>query len=102
MNCTIFDKAADFLPDECFRTPPDLAIILGSGWGEALMADRTLVNLSYADIPGFGAATVVGHAGEFKLYERAGKRIAAFCGRRHWYEGGGWETVVLPVELARG
>ena len=28
MNCTIFDKAADFLPDECFRTPPDLAIIL--------------------------------------------------------------------------
>ena len=101
MNCTIFDKAADFLPDECFRTPPDLAIILGSGWGEALMADRTLLNLSYADIPGFGAATVVGHAGEFKLYERAGKRIAAFCGRRHWYEGVGWETVVLPVELAR-
>ena len=101
MNCTIFDKAADFLPDECFRTPPDLAIILGSGWGEALMADRTLVNISYADIPGFGAATVVGHAGEFKLYERAGKRIAAFCGRRHWYEGVGWETVVLPVELAR-
>jgi purine-nucleoside phosphorylase len=101
MNCTIFDKAADFLPDECFRTPPDLAIILGSGWGEALMADRTLVNLSYADIPGFGAATVVGHAGEFKLYERAGKRIAAFCGRRHWYEGVGWETVVAPVELLR-
>ena len=63
MNCTIFDKAADFLPDECFRTPPDLAIILGSGWGEALVADRTLLNLSYADIPGFGAATVVGHAG---------------------------------------
>ena len=101
MNCTIFDKAADFLPDECFRTPPDLAIILGSGWGEALVADRTLLNLSYADIPGFGAATVVGHAGEFKLYERAGKRIAAFCGRRHWYEGVGWETVVFPVELLR-
>ena len=97
----IFDKAADFLPDECFSKPPDLAIILGSGWGESLTADRTLVNFSYSDIPGFGAATVVGHAGEFRLYERAGKRIAAFCGRRHWYEGVGWETVVLPVELAR-
>ena len=97
----IFDKAADFLPDECFSKPPDLAIILGSGWGESLTSDRTLVNFSYSDIPGFGAATVVGHAGEFRLYERAGKRIAAFCGRRHWYEGVGWETVVLPVELAR-
>ena len=101
MNCSTFDQAADFLPDECFRTPPDLAIVLGSGWGQALKADRALVNISYADIPGFGAATVVGHAGEFRLYERAGKRIAAFCGRRHWYEGVGWEAVVLPVEMAR-
>ena len=101
MNCIILDKAADFLPDECFSKPPDLAIILGSGWGESLTADRTIVNFSYSDIPGFGAATVVGHAGEFKLYERTGKRIAAFCGRRHWYEGVGWETVVAPVELLR-
>ena len=82
MNCMIFDKAADFLPDECFRTPPDLAIILGSGWGDVLTADRALVNLSYADIPGFGAATVVGHAGEFKLYERAGKRSAGWVAAR--------------------
>ncbi len=101
MNCSVFDKAADFLPDECFRAPPDLAIILGSGWGDALVADRNLVTIPYSDIPGFGAATVKGHAGEFRLYERAGKRIVAFCGRRHWYEGVGWETVTLPVELAR-
>ena len=42
MNIHDFDKAADFLPDECFRKPPDLAIILGSGWGEALMAENDL------------------------------------------------------------
>ena len=101
MNCSLFDQAAAFFPDVCFKTRPDLAVVLGSGWGDVLRADRTLVRFSYADIPGFGAATVKGHAGEFWLYERAGRRIAAFCGRRHWYEGVGWETVVLPVELVR-
>lgn len=101
MNMEYFDRAADFLPDECFRMPPDIAIILGSGWGESLCKDKVLCRLSYADIPGMGAPTVAGHSGEFILYEYAGRRIAAFSGRRHWYEGVGWEAVVLPVELVR-
>lgn len=101
MDATFFDKVAAALPAVCFEQAPDLAIVLGSGWGDALQVDRPLLRLSYADIPGFGAATVPGHAGEFLLYERAGKRIAAFCGRRHWYEGVGWACVVLPVELVR-
>ena len=101
MDMKFFDRAAAFLPGECFKTPPSVAIILGSGWGDALQIDRTLVRIPYSDIPGIGAATVVGHAGEFLLYERAGKRVVAFCGRRHWYEGVGWETVVLPIELLR-
>jgi len=101
MQTEFFDAAAAVFPDACFEAPPDVAIMLGSGWGDALAVDRTLVQVSYADIPGFGAATVPGHAGEFRLYERAGRRIAAFCGRRHYYEGIRWEQVVLPVELLR-
>lgn len=101
MNVEYFDKAADFLPDECFSLPPDLAIVLGSGWGDALKKDKVLCRIPYCDIPGMGAASVTGHAGEFLLYEYAGRRIAAFSGRRHWYEGVGWETVVMPVELSR-
>lgn len=98
---TFFEKAAAALPADCFEVPPNLAIVLGSGWGQALQMDREIVRIPYGAIPGYGAATVVGHAGEFILYERAGKRIAAFCGRRHWYEGVGWEAVVLPIELVR-
>ena len=75
MDMAYFDKAADFLPDECFRLPPDLAIILGSGWGDALEKDKVLCRIPYAEIPGMGAPTVVGHSGEFVLYEHAGKRI---------------------------
>lgn len=101
MNTEIFDKAADFLPDECFRLPPDITLVLGSGWGDSLRKDRILCRLDYSDMPGMGSTAVAGHAGEFILYERHGKRIAAFAGRRHWYEGVGWETVVLPVELSR-
>jgi purine-nucleoside phosphorylase len=101
MNMEYFDKAADFLPEECFKLPPDISIVLGSGWGDALKKDKVLCRISYADIPGMGATTVVGHSGEFILYEYAGKRIAAFSGRRHWYEGVGWEPVVLPIELIR-
>lgn len=101
MDMEYFDKASDFLPDECFRIPPDMTIVLGSGWGDSLNKDKVLCRLSYADMPGMGAPTVAGHSGEFILYEYAGRRIAAFVGRRHWYEGVGWEAVVLPVELAR-
>lgn len=101
MDIHSFDRAADFLPDECFRLPPDLAIILGSGWGGALKKDKVLCHVGYADLPGIGEPMVAGHSGEFILYEYAGKRIAAFAGRRHWYEGVGWEAVVMPVELVR-
>lgn len=101
MDRVFFDRAAGYLPDLCFNHLPDLGILLGSGWGEALRMDRVLVRIAYADIPGLGASTVKGHAGEFVLYERAGRRIAAWCGRRHFYEGVGWEPVVLPVEILR-
>ena len=101
MDVTFFDKAAGYLPDACFERIPEVGILLGSGWGDALTADRVLVRIPYADIPGLGASTVKGHAGEFILYERAGKRIVAWCGRRHYYEGVGWEPVVLPIEILR-
>ena len=101
MDTKAFDVAAGYFPDLCFENPPDFGILLGSGWGEALEADEVLFRADYAKIPGLGASTVRGHAGEFVLYRRGGKRIAAWCGRRHFYEGVAWEPVVLPVELLR-
>lgn len=101
MNAKSFDAAAGYFPDECFRRPPDLGIVLGSGWGAALEKDEVVFHASYADIPGLGASTVVGHAGEFFLYRRHGRLVAAWCGRRHYYEGAGWEPVVMPVEILR-
>ena len=101
MQIKYFDKAAGYLPDLCFKKQPDLGILLGSGWGAALEMDEVLTRIRYADIPGLGASTVQGHSGEFVLYRRHGRLIAAWCGRRHFYEGAGWEPVVLPVEILR-
>ena len=101
MNFKFFDESAAYFPDVCFSRPPDLGILLGSGWGEALEMDEVVFRASYADIPGLGASTVKGHAGEFVLYTRGGKLVAAWCGRRHFYEGVGWEPVVLPIEMLR-
>ncbi len=101
MNPSIFDLAAAALPKPCLKQPPDCGLILGSGWGSALKTGRVLARLPYHDIPGFGSSTVVGHTGELILFEKHGVRVAAFLGRHHWYEGAGWEPVVLPVELLR-
>ena len=101
MNTTYFDTAAAALPKVCFAQVPACGLILGSGWSQALTIDKPLLRLPYAEIPGLGASTVVGHAGELLLFDRHGIRVAAFLGRRHWYEGSGWGPVVLPVELLR-
>ena len=100
MDPHFFDKAEAALPAVC-RDGADMALVLGSGWGGALETDEVLARVPYGDIPGMGQASVPGHSGEFLLYRRHGRRVAAFCGRRHWYEGVGWETVVMNVELAR-
>ena len=46
MDTKFFDAAAGFLPDECFNRPADLAIVLGSGWGEALEMDEIVFRAS--------------------------------------------------------
>jgi purine-nucleoside phosphorylase len=97
----MLDQAARALPPVFREQPPVCGLILGSGWSQALASREVLARVPYGAIPGLGASTVAGHAGELLLFEQAGKRVAAFCGRRHWYEGAGWTPVALPVDLLR-
>ena len=97
----MLDQAARALPPVFRERPPACGIILGSGWSQSLAHREVLARVPYGAIPGLGASSVVGHAGELLLFEQAGKRVTAFCGRHHWYEGAGWTPVALPVELLR-
>lgn len=101
MDRRVFDSMAAALPGEALAAAPDLAVVLGSGWGEALEIDEPIARVPYALIPHLGASTVKGHKGELVLYRRAGKLVAAWCGRRHLYEGVVPEAIIAPVELSR-
>lgn len=101
IDSEIFRQAFDSLPREVRDSKPLCGLILGSGWNQAIVPDETLARIRYATIPGLGASTVAGHSGELLLFRKYEKTFMAFLGRRHWYEGVGWEPVLLPVELLR-
>lgn len=90
-----------FLPEAFFEAPIDCGLILGSGWGDVLRPETVHAEVPYADLPGYGASTVAGHAGKLLLMTLAGRRVAAFCGRRHWYEGCPMDQIVWPVDCLR-
>lgn len=101
MNTAIFDAAYQVLSERLGQITPQCGFILGSGWSSSLEISNPIGEISYADIPGLGASTVAGHTGKLVVFEHGRVVVAAFMGRRHWYEGAGWEPVVLPVELLR-
>ena len=80
---------------------PAWGMVLGSGWSEAAAGFEALDEISFADIPRFGAAGVAGHAGRLLWGRRAGVEAFIFRGRRHVYEGVGFEPVIMPVYLAK-
>ncbi len=79
----------------------DIAIVLGSGWVPAVdVLGDPQTELSVTDLPGFAPPAVEGHAGRIRSLDVAGRRVLAFLGRTHLYEGGGVEPVVHGVRVA--
>ena len=78
---------------------PEVAIILGSGLGALADEVKDAVVISAAEIEGFPASTVSGHAGRLVFGTLEGKKVAVQQGRIHYYEGYEMSDVVLPVRL---
>ena len=102
MDVRLFDEAFGALPEVLRKSEPVCSIILGSGWNRAVADLNPVAEVLYSDIPNFGGATVIGHSGKLLLAEvpESGAHVLAFCGRRHYYEGVCWESVVMPVVLS--
>ncbi len=79
---------------------PDISLTLGSGLGGLADEIENAAVFEYRDIPHFPASTAPGHAGRLLLGELAGRRVIAFQGRAHLYEGHPPAGVVFPVRLA--
>jgi purine-nucleoside phosphorylase len=82
----------------------DIAIVLGSGLSDVLggeaYAERALFNkVPYADI-GMPVAHLAGHAGHALVGRWHGKRVLAFAGRVHGYQGFEARDVTRNVAIA--
>jgi purine-nucleoside phosphorylase len=79
---------------------PRVAVIAGSGLGDALDVVEVEAEIAYTDLPGFPAPGVPGHAGRLVLGRIGGVPVAGFLGRVHFYEGHPMPLVTLPARLA--
>ncbi len=64
----------------------DLGVVLGSGLSELLGERARFERVPYAEI-GMPAAMLAGHAGHALVGRHRGKRVLAFAGRVHGYQG---------------
>lgn len=100
MNIETLREAELTVRENLSGCAPRCALILGSGWGVAASDFPVLESLDYSEIPHLGSTQVKGHSGRLVLTEIGGMEILAFHGRRHWYEGIGWEPIALPVYVS--
>ena len=91
-------SAADFLRQRT-RMRPTLAMVLGSGFQQALGEFEVTLEIPYGRIPGFPAVGVSGHAGKLVLGHFGGTPVLILNGRTHFYEGGEMERVTFAVRV---
>ena len=105
LNTDPFDAAraaADYIAEETGIDAHDVALVLGSGWGDAAeLIGETTATLSADEVPGFSSPLVVGHVGTIRsVLTKEGKRALVLGARTHYYEGKGVRAVVHGVRTA--
>lgn len=95
--------AAEVIAHRAGTPRHDVALVLGSGWGQTGdLIGRTVATIDNADVAGFAKATVAGHEGVIRSVAIAGtdRRALVFGTRTHFYEGLGVRSVVHAVRTA--
>ncbi|MEO5920033.1 MAG: purine-nucleoside phosphorylase [Pseudolysinimonas sp.] len=98
----IAKQAADQLAAATGVEKHDIALTLGSGWGQAAeLIGETTHTIPATEIVGFSASKVVGHSGTLRsILLPTGKRALVIGARTHYYEGHGVRRVVHSVRTA--
>jgi purine-nucleoside phosphorylase len=76
---------------------PTLAVVLGSGFHEALAEMEADAEIPYARVPGFPPAGVSGHTGKLVIGRLGGVPVIVLNGRAHYYEGHPLARVTFAV-----
>jgi purine-nucleoside phosphorylase len=94
------DEGIALIRERC-EVVPRVAVVLGSGLGDAVAEDlQACHEFSFQTLPGFPRATVPGHAGRLAMGTLYGAPAAVFRGRIHYYEGHGIASTTLIPRLA--
>jgi purine-nucleoside phosphorylase len=81
--------------------PHDVAIVLGSGWVDAVSGfEQVGEDIPLATLPGFTAPTVAGHGASARSLRVGEVRVLAFTGRHHYYESRDVDHVAHAVRTA--
>jgi len=95
------EQAAAVVAERTGVARHDVAIVLGSGWGDAAAAIGEVVSDGpLSDIPGLAQPTVRGHAGRLLSLGVDGLAVLVLAGRSHLYEGYDAHAVVHGVRTA--
>lgn len=92
-------RAADAVRERIGDTIPAAAIILGSGLGGLTEQMDVTARVPFAEIPGFPATAVAGHAGALFAGTLAGTFVIALAGRFHMYEGHDVRLAAFPARV---
>jgi purine-nucleoside phosphorylase len=91
-------KAAERLK-KLTRLRPNLALVLGSGFGEVLADLEVEREIPYSRLPGMPTVGVAGHAGKLLVGHLVGVPVLVLSGRSHYYEGRSMEEVTFAVRV---
>jgi purine-nucleoside phosphorylase len=98
---SLAEQAANELAGRTGVDRHDVALVLGSGWAGSIEAlGPTVGDVATAELPGFAAPGVAGHAGRIRSIDVHGHRVLTFVGRTHLYEGRDPRAVAHPVRVA--
>lgn len=80
----------------------DIAVTLGSGWGQAAeLIGTTNAEFPATEVTGFSRPALAGHVGSLRSITTAkGKNVLVIGARTHYYEGHGVRRVVHSVRTA--
>lgn len=96
----VLSQACEMIREHWGDIHPHTSLICGSGWGDIIDGLSPISSIPYEKIDGMGSTTVDGHKGKLWLAKPGGLDVLVFQGRRHFYEGAGWNPVVFPALLS--
>lgn len=98
----VADRAAADIAELTGVDRHDIALTLGSGWGQAAeLIGETTATIPATEVTGFSAPALAGHVGSLRsIITPRGRRVLVIGARTHYYEGRGVRKVVHSVRTA--